>query len=190
MSNLINLTILQHADNADVAVSGTTVTVNNSYASGLKDKDVVTLSAMDADTLEAFKKVTDYFTYAFEASCPVIKVAYAARVFSLAGSYDRSGVGTVTPPFITTATPLDVRFEFPGFDVNDFVTAQYIFGTGFDTAALAALAAAGVVVTNGDKAFTLVSNTRECKVYFSQPSGTTGKYVIVYPAAETIIPRT
>jgi len=170
MSNLINLTILKHADRDDIAVSGTTVTVTNSYASGLKDTDVVTLSAMDADTLEAFKKVTDYFTYAFEALCPVIKVAYAARVFNLAGSYNRSAVGTVTPVFITTGTLLDVRFEFPGFDINDTVTASYVFGSGFDGAALTTLTAAGLTVTNGDKAFTLVSNTRECKVYFSQPA--------------------
>jgi len=187
--NIINLTILQHSDRADVAAAGTTVTVTNNYASGLKSTDVVTLSAMDADTLEAFKKVTDYFTYAFEALCPVIKVVYAVRVFTLSGSYNRSGVSTVTPVFITTGTTLDVRFEFPGFDINAFVTVQYVFGTGFDTAALATLTAAGVTVTNGDKAFTVMSNNRECKVYFSQPSGTTGKYVINYPAAETIIPR-
>jgi len=187
--NLINLTILQHSDRADVAAAGTTVTVTNSYATGLKDKDVVTLNAMDADTLEAFKKITDYFTWAFEALCPVIKVVYAARVFNLSGSYNRSVVSTVTPAFITTGTTLDVRFEFPGFDINAFVTVQYVFGTGFDTAALASLAAAGVAVTNGDKAFTVVSNNRECKVYFAQPGGTTGKYVINYPATETIIPR-
>jgi len=189
--NLINLTILQHADNADVAAAGTTVTVTNSYASGLKDTDVVTLSAMDADTLAAFKKVTDYFTYAFEAMCPVIKIGYAARVFSLGGSYERgSNVSTAAPSEITGGTTLDVRFEFPGFDVNGFVTAQYVFGVGFNSAALATLTAAGLTVTNGDKAFTLVANTRECKVYFAQPGDTLGKYVIVYPGAETVIPRT
>lgn len=190
MSTILNITLPVRNDRASIGTgAGLVLAVANAYNGDLSAEAEIDVSAMDADTLEAFKKVVDHITYAFEATYPVVKVAYddVAKEFDLTASYLRSAVSTASPAALADGTPILMRVEFPGFEANTFVEAELPYNEAITLATDDALKAAGITFTGTGALFT-IENERECKIYFSKPAAVSGKYVIDYPAQETIIP--
>ena len=187
MSNLFTINIAQRIDQDMFIDPGAQFTATNNYDTNLKPGNLFTVSDMDTDTLAAFKKVTDYITYAFEASYPVIKIDYHDGIFDFGGSYLRNAASTAAPAALPSGTVITVRFEFSGFVENSAIQVPYVYGSGFASGDIALLEAAGVTVLSTGDDFYITNSVRECKVYFLQPEGTAGKYIFDYPAKETII---
>jgi hypothetical protein len=190
MSTILSLSLLTRVDrNAIGTGAGLVVAVANEYNGALKPSAEIDVSLMDADTLEALKKVMDHFTFDFEAGTTIVCIDYdaVAQSFDLTGSYARSGVSTAAPSALPDGTEITMRVEFAGFNVHAVLDVTALYNQAFSAPDLAALAAAGVTVTGTGAAFTLTS-ARECKVYFMKPAAVAGTYVIDYPAQESVIP--
>lgn len=189
MSNVINISLLQRLDSAEIDAGGIKdILLLNEYDGGLAEDAVIAVADLDSTTLAAFKTVNDFLTWQFEANCPVIKVKYTPedKEFDLRESYLRDVVDTDAVAALDDETPVKVRFEFPGFEENTFIDVTAFYKSDFDPDDIAALAAAGITIT-GDGAHFTISTTRECRVFFSKPDDAETNYVIYYPAALTII---
>lgn len=167
------------------------VTINNEYSPELKPVYTALLKEMDADTLTAFKKVVDFFSYGLEAGCPVIAVEYDSvnKVFDLTKSYLRSEISTEIPTSLDNGLLISLRFEFAGFLINDFVDVELFYNQPFSSEDVAALSHYGISLTGSGKIFS-IENSSDCRVYFSKPQNVVGRYIIDYPANYTIIPKT
>ena len=95
-----------------------------------------------------------------------------------------STVKPVTP--IDDGTPLNVRFEIPGFSSNNFRNITLFYNQAFNPADVALLLEIGIVLTGDGLAFT-IANDVECKVSFSKPVGSSELYIIDNPFLAQII---
>jgi len=133
MSNYLNITLQQRIDAAAINAGNVQLIVVNAYAPELESTLQLDTADMSPDTLEAFRTVTDFLTYAFEATCPVIKVAFDVDgyLFDFSESYMRNAQNTLFDTPIENGLLLGVRFEFPGFNLNPFLGVVYEWGKGF-----------------------------------------------------------
>lgn len=194
MSNAINQNILLRLDrdNIDTYIAATTpmqINTKNLYSPDLPVDGIQFVGDMDTDTLEAFKVYMDFVSYQYEATFPIVKVAFDAgtKTFDLSGSYLRDKVETQAVTALTDNMPITVRFEFPGFESNKVVEITYPYNGEISVADKDLLAESGVVVTMDGVGFN-VTNSIDCKVYFAKPESEAGTYVIDYPAVNTILP--
>lgn len=196
MIDVLNIALLKRLDQSviDAAIAAPetlTILLTNQYDDGLTDEASVNVNDMDSTTLTAFKTVTDYLSYLFEAGCPVFKIAYdeLGYEWDLSDSYLRDAVSTASPTAMTADQPLTVRFEFPSFVTGEAIEAVFEYGTGFSSADKLALGNAGVSVIDSGTTFRITNSTRECKVTFSKPVSELGAYVIQQEQQEYIIPK-
>jgi len=190
MSSVINLTLLERVDQARIDAGNVQFTVVNGYSTNLDRTIVRDIDTMDAPTLAAFKKVTDFITYGFEAGCAIINVALdvSTGVFDFGASYLRDKIATDSVTPIANGLLLGIRFEFAGFTTNTFIDTVFEWGKGFTPEDIALLAAKIVTVTvpeSGD-GFT-VASADDCRISFSKPVTVSGSYVINYPLQGTIL---
>ena len=188
------ISLLRRLDRGDIdsivaTESEDMVRVSGAYSPAVFYTEDFLIATMDADTLEAFKKVMDVFTYRFEQGFPVVKIGYnpTDKTFSLEKSYLRNAVSTAALPVLPAGFPVTVRFEFSGFVVNEVVEVTALYGQAFSNGEVNKLVKAGVILSGNGTEFT-IENSRECKVYFSKPDGVEGQYIIQYPEPELIIP--
>lgn len=196
MSNTATITLHKRPDRADTDANLAAdvlmvLQVVNEYSGVLEAQVPLDVNDMDTDVQAAYKTLTDYLTWPLEAAAVIVKADYdaGAKAFDFSRSYVRAAQSTLSPASLADNTPIMVRFEFAGFAVNEAVDVTWPYGGDFSSGDKELLGNAGVVTTAAAAGFSF-TNTRACKVGFYKPDAEPDAYVVVYPAAGTVIPKT
>lgn len=189
--NKVQITINSQVDRAviaaDIAAGSFNIDVINNFNPGEIEATVIDVASFDTTTAEAFKKVLDALVFPIEENGFIFRINKVTKTFSLYESYFRDVTSTVKPVTpIDDGTPLNVRFEIPGFSSNNFRNITLFYNQAFNPADVALLLEIGIVLTGDGLAFT-IANDVECKVSFSKPVGSTELYIIDNPFLAQII---
>lgn len=186
MSNTVQISFLNVVDR--VAIEAETIyniDVVENYVNNTTT--VVDINAFDSTTKEAFKKVFDELTFAFNQDAYIFNIDLSVKTFDLSTSYKRTVKNTTGPlTAFTAGLPYELNFETPGFGTFYTKTISAWYDQNFLVDDLADLRDMGIVLTGNGKAFT-ISNTVQCRVSITKPSVVTDLYIINNVFSNTII---
>lgn len=173
---------------AAVSLGSFLVQVKNEYVTGASEEFDVDIADFDATFLEAFKKTVDKMTFPVAEDAIVWKIEKTAKTFNLENSYVRdalaSGKGASA---LDDGMPIKVRFEIPGFSVNNFRVIDLWYNTDFNPTDIDLLDEIGITLSGNGSEFSIV-NVIDCKISFSRPtSGVSEVYIIDNPYTNEII---
>jgi len=195
MSNIVTITLNDKVDRKyiDDCITNAIpidVEVLNLFSNELEASQIVSINAMDATQLEAFKVVVDQMTFTIEADALVWNIERVVKDFYLAKSYVRTAEDTTTTPDdIPDGSALIARFEIPGFETNKIFDLSLWFNQDFSPTELTALEDELQIVVTGDGLqFNVVSET-DFKISFIKPDALLDVYVINSDSDNVIIER-
>jgi len=186
MSNVVQISFFNVVDR--VGIESDTVyniDVIDNYVNNTTT--VIDINALDSTTKEAFKKVFDELTFAFNEDAFIFNIDLSVKTFDLSNSYERTSKDTTGPlTDFTAGLPYELTFETPGFGTFYTKTISAWYDQDFLLDDTEELRLMGIVLTGNGKTFT-ISNTVQCRVAFTKPSVVTDVYIINNVYSNTII---
>lgn len=191
MSNIMKVSFPQRIDSDKLSAMLTAeipaeIEVTSDYIGNLPA--TVLVNDFASDEIEAFIKVLDKLTASAEVGKYIFSIEKTGKVINLENSFFRDSEIIPKPKTaIPDGSTIIIRFEIPGFEINDFREIPLYFNTNFNPADLLVLEEIGITLTGNGSEFE-ISNAVECKLSFSKPEASEIEYIIDFQLSNKIIP--